>query len=88
MTETQPLVEVKNLVKHFPVTRGVIIQRKVGAVRAVDGITFDIQPGETLGLVGEFWLWEDYCRSDPVRALSTHCRGDQHQWAGCLFCKR
>jgi oligopeptide transport system ATP-binding protein len=53
MAEIQPLVKVENLVKHFPVTRGVIIQRKVGAVRAVDGITFDIQPGETLGLVGE-----------------------------------
>jgi len=46
------LVSIKNLVKHFPIYRGVI-QRQVGAVRAVDGITFDIYKGETLGLVGE-----------------------------------
>ena len=53
MSETQPLVLVENLTKHFPVTRGIIIQRKVGAVRAVDGISFVIFRGETLGLVGE-----------------------------------
>ncbi len=48
-----PLVEVRDLKKHFPITRGIIIQRTVGTVRAVDGISFDIQHGETLGLVGE-----------------------------------
>jgi len=53
MNETQPLVKVENLTKHFPVMRGIIIQRKVGAVRAVDGISFTIERGETLGLVGE-----------------------------------
>ena len=47
------LVDVQGLVKHFPITRGIIIQRQVGAVRAVDGITFRIQKGETFGLVGE-----------------------------------
>jgi oligopeptide transport system ATP-binding protein len=49
----EPLVIVENLVKHFPVTRGVIIQREVGAVHAVDGISFVIARGDTLGLVGE-----------------------------------
>lgn len=53
MNQTQPLVIVKNLTKHFPVMRGIVIQRKVGAVRAVDGISFSIERGETLGLVGE-----------------------------------
>ncbi len=47
------LLQVKGLVKHFPVTRGIIIRRQVGAVQAVDGLTFSVQPGETLGLVGE-----------------------------------
>jgi len=53
MTTIQPLVKVENLTKHFPVLRGIIIQHKVGAVRAVDDISFNIARGETLGLVGE-----------------------------------
>ena len=53
MTSDQVLVSVKDLKKHFPITRGIIFQRQVGAVRAVDGLTFDIYRGETLGLVGE-----------------------------------
>ncbi len=47
------LLEVKNLVKHYPVTKGFIFQRQVGAVKAVDGVDFFIRRGETLGLVGE-----------------------------------
>src|SRR5919198_192086 len=47
------LVEVQNLVMHFPLTQGIIFQRQVGAVRAVDGISFFVEKGETLGLVGE-----------------------------------
>ncbi len=50
---SEPLVEVRDLVKHFPITRGIIFQKKVGAVQAVDGISFDVNRGETLGLVGE-----------------------------------
>jgi len=46
------LLRVENLVKHFPIHRGVL-QKQVGAVRAVDDISFDIKRGETLGLVGE-----------------------------------
>jgi peptide/nickel transport system ATP-binding protein/oligopeptide transport system ATP-binding protein len=49
----EPLVEVRDLVKHFPLTKGIIMQRKVGAVQAVDGVSFDVLKGETLGLVGE-----------------------------------
>jgi peptide/nickel transport system ATP-binding protein/oligopeptide transport system ATP-binding protein len=49
----EPLIEVRNLVKHFPITRGVIRQKKVGAVKAVDDVSFDVISGETLGIVGE-----------------------------------
>ncbi len=49
----EPLVEVRDLVKHFPITRGIIFQRRVGAVKAVDGVSFQVLPGETLGIVGE-----------------------------------
>jgi oligopeptide transport system ATP-binding protein len=47
------LLVIENLVKHFPITRGVIFQKQVGAVHAVDDVSFTIQQGETLGLVGE-----------------------------------
>jgi oligopeptide/dipeptide ABC transporter ATP-binding protein len=49
----KPLIEVRDLVKHFPLKQGIIFQKQVGAVRAVDGISFDVREGETLGLVGE-----------------------------------
>ena len=47
------LLTVNNLIMHFPVTQGIIFQRQVGAVHAVDDVSFEIKPGETLGLVGE-----------------------------------
>lgn len=49
----EPLLRVKGLVKHFPVKRGVILNRTVGTVQAVDDVSFDIARGETLALVGE-----------------------------------
>ncbi len=53
MTSSEVLLQVRDLVKYFPIMRGTLIQRQVGAVKAVDGISFDIFRGETLGLVGE-----------------------------------
>ena len=52
VSTTEPLVRVQNLKKHFPITAGVF-RRQVGMVKAVDGISFDLLPRETLGLVGE-----------------------------------
>jgi peptide/nickel transport system ATP-binding protein/oligopeptide transport system ATP-binding protein len=49
----EPLLEVRALVKHFPIDHGVMLRRNVGAVRAVDGIEFDVMRGETFGIVGE-----------------------------------
>ncbi|HLA17195.1 MAG TPA: oligopeptide/dipeptide ABC transporter ATP-binding protein [Candidatus Limnocylindrales bacterium] len=48
-----PILDVDALEVHFRITRGVVVQRRVGAVRAVDGVSFTIRPGEVLGLVGE-----------------------------------
>jgi len=49
---TTPLLQVRNLTKHFPIRSG-LLQRVTGAVKAVDGVSFDVAPGETLALVGE-----------------------------------
>jgi oligopeptide transport system ATP-binding protein len=48
-----PLLEVRGLQMHFPVSEGILVRRQVGAVKAVDGVNFTVRRGETLGLVGE-----------------------------------
>jgi oligopeptide transport system ATP-binding protein len=53
MTANGNLLEVENLVKHFPIKRGILIDREIGRVRAVDDVSFTVGRGETLGLVGE-----------------------------------
>jgi oligopeptide transport system ATP-binding protein len=49
----EPILEVRNLVKHFPLNQGILFKRQIGAVRAVDDISFSLHRGETLGIVGE-----------------------------------
>lgn len=53
MSTVQPLVVVEGLAKHYPVRDGLLIPREIGRVRAVDGVSFSVSEGETLGLVGE-----------------------------------
>jgi oligopeptide transport system ATP-binding protein len=53
MADGAPLLEVTDLVKHFPIKKGLLIDREVDQVRAVDGVSFSVPQGQTLGLVGE-----------------------------------
>jgi len=53
MTTATPVLEVRNLKKHFPVTTGLVWQKVVGWVQAVDGVDFSVPPGQTMALVGE-----------------------------------
>jgi len=48
-----PILRVEGLKMHFPVSSGGLLRRKIGAIRAVDGVSFEVRPGETLGIVGE-----------------------------------
>ncbi|WP_428963603.1 ABC transporter ATP-binding protein [Micromonospora fluostatini] len=50
---TENILEIRDLVKHYPVTRGVVFKKTIGQVKAVDGVSFELKAGETLGLVGE-----------------------------------
>src|ERR671915_1312603 len=60
-TNGNALVRVEKLTKFFPITQGIVFQRQVGAVHAVEEVTFEIRPGETLGLVGESGCGKSTC---------------------------
>jgi oligopeptide transport system ATP-binding protein len=64
--DRKPLVEVRGLKKYFPINSG-ILRRKVGDVKAVDGVSFDIYEGETLGLVGESGCGKSTCGRTILR---------------------
>jgi peptide/nickel transport system ATP-binding protein len=49
----EPLIAVRNLTKRFPITKGIVLQKEVARVHAVEDVSFEVYPGETLGLVGE-----------------------------------
>ena len=53
LVKSETLLDIRDLKMHFPVTQGIIFQHVVGQVRAVDGVSFSIERGKTLGLVGE-----------------------------------
>lgn len=53
MPADPPILQVEGLVKHYPVTRGVVVKREVGRIKAVDGVDLELRRGETLGVVGE-----------------------------------
>ena len=65
--DREPILEVRGLVKHFPLTRGIVFKKQVGAVRAVDGVSFELYAGETLGVVGE-----SGCGKSTVARLMTN----------------
>ncbi len=69
-SDTKPLLRVQNLCKFFPVHAKGIRRKVIDEVRAVDHVTFDIQPGETLGLVGESGSGKTTCARTILRALS------------------
>ncbi|MEO3874553.1 dipeptide ABC transporter ATP-binding protein [Nonomuraea sp. B12E4] len=50
---SERILEVRDLVKHFPLTQGIVFKKQIGAIKAVDGVSFDLNKGETLGVVGE-----------------------------------
>jgi oligopeptide transport system ATP-binding protein len=53
ITHGEPILQVRDLEKHFPLHQGIVFKKQVGAVKAVDGVSFDLNQGETLGIVGE-----------------------------------
>ncbi|MGK5548312.1 ABC transporter ATP-binding protein [Streptomyces sp. URMC 127] len=63
----EAVLEVRDLVKHYPLTQGVLFRKQVGAVHAVDGVSFDLRRGETLGIVGE-----SGCGKSTVAKLLVH----------------
>jgi oligopeptide/dipeptide ABC transporter ATP-binding protein len=87
---TENILEAQDVVKHFPITQGIIFQRQIGAVRAVDGISLSVRAGETLGLVGESGCGKSTTARVIMRLLEptsgtitfegediTHIRGDK-----------
>ena len=69
MIDQRPLLEVRNLTKHFPIYAEGLIRRQIGIHKAVDDVSFQIAPGETLGLVGESGCGKTSCVRTILRAI-------------------
>src|SRR2546425_6495865 len=67
----EELLVVEDLKKHFPVNRGIIFQKQVAAVKAVDGVSFTVREGETLGVVGESGCGKSTMARCVIRRLET-----------------
>jgi oligopeptide transport system ATP-binding protein len=86
--DRQPLVRVSGVKKYFPITQGIIFQREVGRVHAVDGVDLEVFPGETLGIVGETGCGKStlarlICRLLPVTEGRVEFEGqDITDWKG------
>jgi ABC-type oligopeptide transport system ATPase subunit len=68
---SEALLEVRNVKKYFPVTRGIIFQKEVATVKAVDDVSFDVRPRETLGIVGESGCGKSTLARCIMRLLDT-----------------
>ena len=75
--DTKPLLEVKGLHMHFPITEGIVIHRKVGEVKAVDGIDFTVQPRRDPGAGRRERLRQDHDRPLHPAARKAHRRRDR-----------
>jgi oligopeptide/dipeptide ABC transporter ATP-binding protein len=70
VTTQEPLLQVRNLCKHFPIMSKGFARRQIGVVKAVDQVSFDLRRGETLGLVGESGSGKTTCARTILRALT------------------
>ena len=78
----EPLIRVENLQKYFPVTQGLLLMKTIGYVQAVDGISFTIREGKTLGLVGESGCGKTTTSKLLLRIERPHGRADYAQRGG------